>query len=226
MKIINVQDQEEQSQIFIDFLKDFQGKPYLMMLSGGKSPRFLYKRLAKERDFPFPKDIALSDERWDIDVFHKNSNALMIKNTGLIKRAESENCNWHPILTGIETPDAEAARYEHVLKNLFAKYKENVVTIMGIGMDLHTSGVLPGSVGVYAGNLVVSYESKDLYKSRITTTLSFIENYLKNVFIFLNGKTKCDRFNDVIHNSGAKDVDYPALVYKEMDKVNILCIYQ
>lgn len=210
------------------FLNNFDAGDYLLLLSGGESPRELYKEFTLNTDYPLPGAVAMVDDRWGEDPFHENSNYKMIDDIGLLDFYLDQGVPFFPILTGLKIPEEEASRYSGVLERLFDDFGKNVVAVMGMGVDGHTAGVLPGTAGVESPKNVIYYQSQDKYKSRITITLDCIEKNVKNVILLLNTEEKCARFHEYINSEFENESTRPVRVLKGLgeDRLEVLCTSQ
>ena len=225
MEIIKLSNLAEQTQNVISILNRFNKESYLLLLSGGHSPNGLYKYLSHSFNYTFPSDVALTDERWQRQKYHENSNELMIKNTGFLGRVEWEKANWHPILTEKTTPTEEATGYSSEIGTLFQKYGKNVVAILGMSTDGHIVGVLPDTEGVTSAENVIYYASDDEYEDRITTTLSCVKNSFSTIILLLDNKGKLETFESIMSQQSAV-AKYPILLLKELPDVTVLGIDQ
>ncbi len=223
MNVVNLSSRSEHIQRVIDIINSYEDENYLLMLSGGKSPKELYNHLSFSFNYPFPKDIAMVDERWGNYSQHQNSNELIIKNCGLLGRTRWAKSNFHPVL-GMKpiNPKVEAGGYESELINLFEVYEKKVFAILGMGLDGHIAGILPNSAGVESDKIFIAYESHDEYQHRLTVTLKcLIENFSRSVLL-VNGDEKCGVFNRIMQFE--KDVSkFPVLMLKNLPNVEVFC---
>lgn len=221
MKLQAFKNLSDQSNAAMDILGEYKNSDYLMLLSGNDAPLDLYSNLSKSFSFNFPKDMCLTDEKWG-DKYHSNSNESLIRNTGLLGRVNWVKSNFYPV---IENPnlgyEQEATNYNNKLEILFSSYYKNNVAIVGMGLDGHTCGVLPYTIGVGSTNFVVGYESYDQYKHRITITLDCIRNNFDKVILLLNSAHKLFLFNKIFSNE--TDINkFPVLVYKDIKDFFVL----
>ncbi|MFC1722316.1 6-phosphogluconolactonase [Patescibacteria group bacterium] len=222
MNITNLSTPEEHVNKAIDILSTMPSSDYLLMLSGGSTPISLYNHLSFSFNFPFPKDIALIDERWGNFSQHENSNELVVKSTGLLGRIRWEKSGFHPILSlKPTTPAAEAAAYEKELEQLFEVYRGKVVAIMGMGENGHIAGILPNSEGMDTNKLFVSYESGDKYGTRLTSTAMAILEHFSKIILLLNNEEKYGVFQRLMEfESDARK--YPALILRDVPNLEVL----
>jgi 6-phosphogluconolactonase/glucosamine-6-phosphate isomerase/deaminase len=226
MNRIELHTQNELNSKVTELLKEFEGRGYILFLSGGDSSFDLYKYLSRSTDYPFPAAVAQVDERMDGVTSHPKSNYLMHHKSGVINRAVKEHgsaSNYYHMNKeqGIEL---DLQNYEKTLNDLFANYK-NSVAIMGMGMDGHTAGILPESLAVMdSQHLVEAYHTEDEFKLRMTITPKCIKENISKVILLLVGEEKIRRF-DRIWGEENDVYNYPVLVYKDIKDLNVLCLY-
>ena len=124
-----------------------------LFLSGGSTPKELYKVLAKEK-YLLVGEAAMVDERFG-ESFHRNSNEKMIKKSKLISYFHKKGINFSRILdeefTDLHTT---ALEYEKKVKGVFLRFPKKIA-IMGIGTDGHTAS-LPASPKLQRGEPATS----------------------------------------------------------------------
>lgn len=81
---------------------------------------------------------------------------------------------------------------QHISAWLEANPKAQVVATLGIGVDGHTSGILPDLDAERFSNhfesgLVVAYESEDTYMGRVTVTLPFLRQRVSKAIVYATG---------------------------------------
>jgi 6-phosphogluconolactonase/glucosamine-6-phosphate isomerase/deaminase len=179
-----------------DIVYDIIDSKTVLYLSGGSTPKVLYELIAQEENF-YAGGVGMIDERFG-EKWHKTSNELMIKQTGLLRYLHMRHIPFYPILTAEKEMDREttALDYDSVLRDLFAVYQKHI-TILGIGSDGHTAG-LPAIAEIMEEimkdkmSLVMSYDDqKGMYKKRVTMTQLALEMMdLHIVLVFGEEKKK------------------------------------
>lgn len=111
-------------------------------LSGGSTPRLLYRTLAAG-DFPWARAHWFwGDERF-VPPDDPQSNLRMACEAML---SHAPAANIHPIPTVGLTPDAAAERYERELRGFFGAARPLFdIVLLGLGADGHTASLFPGS---------------------------------------------------------------------------------
>lgn len=151
ISVIQVNNENQGLTLAKNTLYELVDNNTLLFLSGGSTPKPLYRNLAKEKKLNLGA-VAMVDERYD-KPNHKNSNEWMIGNTGLLSYLKKKNILFYPILrvtpsvgTRLFHPKGghreTASCYEKVVDDLLEKLKTRIA-IMGVGEDGHTAGIAP-----------------------------------------------------------------------------------
>jgi 6-phosphogluconolactonase/glucosamine-6-phosphate isomerase/deaminase len=136
--ILETATAQKANEVISEILVKYSDFKTALFLSGGSTPKKLYEQFAADKKIKAGA-VGQIDERYGARN-HKNSNELMIENTGLTAYFESLNIRFYPILQ----PDADientAREYDEALRFIF-KYFPKSVGILGIGEDGHTAGI-------------------------------------------------------------------------------------
>lgn len=173
MKIKIVKDQGEGSKLAKQILYETCDKNTALFLSGGKTPRPLYKQLAKEKKLKVGA-VAMVDDRYSLH--EQYSNEFMIKDSGLIKFLESRNIAFYSILKFGLNRVQTAREYESDVRFLFEQYKKKIA-ILGIGSDGHIASITStlNDLNHLSDQLVIDIRNFPAeIRERITLTLSAI----------------------------------------------------
>ena len=222
IRIVKVKSVEKQAEYVINLLNKFND--YLLLLSGGKSPEELYFQMANNDSFKLPRDTAQVDDRWGTFPMHEFSNYRMIKDSGLLVRIEREGRRFHPMLIGENTVEKTSILYASKLSDLFVEYAGRIIGVFGVSEAGHIAGIVPDSPAIASEELVIGYKSGDKYGERVTLTLNTIRNHVDVAIVLLNTKEKLKSFEDIMKEG--EIAKFPALVFKEMDDVEVICISQ
>lgn len=115
-----------------------------LVVSGGSTPKGLFKALSTTA-IDWPKvTVLLADERW-VDVTHPDSNSAMVKS--LLLTDHAKEANWLDLGAGKDDVEAELARVKDELANL-ATFD---VVVLGMGEDAHTASLFPCSIELAEG---------------------------------------------------------------------------
>tara|TARA_Y100001958_G_C21073316_1_gene432083 strand:- start:137 stop:802 length:666 start_codon:yes stop_codon:yes gene_type:complete len=191
MKIINKKSEKSLIDQFIsDLKKDFLRKKKLnkrfsLVLSGGQSPKNLYKKLAKINIDWKNIDLFWGDERY-VSHLSKNSNYKLVSDE-LIKKIKIDKKNIFPIKT--QKPiSACSADYSFTIKKYFNSKKISFdYCLLGMGVDGHIASLFPNSQDLYKKFITKPVIRKDF--KRISLGLNIINNSNK-ILLWLNNKSK------------------------------------
>jgi 6-phosphogluconolactonase/glucosamine-6-phosphate isomerase/deaminase len=216
IKIINVKNRDEGNFKAHELLKDLIDNASFLVLSGGTSPD--YRKIIVEPSDISVEAVCLADERFGLPL-HENSNELLLEDSGLVKYFEKWGIDFYKILEG-QTFKKTMRDYNIVISQLFKKFKKKI-GIMGIGANLHTAGIFPGSQAVRSKNYVIGQEVSDKFPKRITLTVKALEEFT-NFIILMFGKEKQPLLRRLLER-GVNDVQkYPAIFYRKTKIKNYL----
>ena len=156
----------------------------LLSLSGGSAiePQIeILKKFSRNPNLL----ITLNDERYG-PVGHSDSNWQQLIEAGL----NDLQINHFEVLKG-EPAAATTAAFNQFLSTSAAS-KVCLVSILGMGTDGHTSGVLPVSPALSSKDMAVYYEAKDF--KRITNTPAFLDQQTE-VWLIAYGEAKHQQLN-------------------------------
>lgn len=140
MQIVVTENQEKGIEKAKEILYEKVSKKTVLFLSGGSTPKSLYQLLAKE-NIIHPASVGMVDERYGAK-FHKDSNELMIRETGLLAYLDTRGIPFFPILKGNTSREKAAQEYDQITRDLFFKFHKSIA-IMGVGADGHISSIIP-----------------------------------------------------------------------------------
>ncbi len=191
MKIINKKSEKSLiDQFIINLKKDYsrkkkQNKRFSFVLTGGKSPKKLYRKLAKANIDWDKVDLFWGDERY-VSHFSKYSNYRLAINE-LIKKIKINKKNIYPIKTQ-KTISKCSIDYSKTIKNYFKNKKINFdYCLLGMGEDGHVASLFPNCKNLDKKFITKAILRKDF--KRITLGLNIINNS-KKILLWLNNKSK------------------------------------
>ena len=190
MKIINRKNEKSLIDEFIcNFKKDYsrkkkQNKRFSLVLTGGESPRKLYRKLAKINiDWNYV-DLFWGDERY-VSHQSKNSNYYLAEKE-LIRKIKINKKNIFPIKTKKNISKC-STDYSKTIRKYFKNKKVNFdYCLLGMGEDGHIASLFPHSENLYKKFVTKPVVRKDF--KRITISLNIINNS-KKILLWLNNKS-------------------------------------
>ncbi len=115
----------------------------VLFLSGGETPKPLYKALSAEQKLRAGA-VAMVDDRYS---FHQQySNEMMMKETGFLDFLDRKNIAFYSILKFGLSREKTAREYDETVSFLLNHFPKSIA-IMGIGADGHTAGIPAGIQG-------------------------------------------------------------------------------
>lgn len=169
---------------------------FSLFLSGGSTPRGLYRLLAGEYGERIPWERAQlfwGDERF-VPPDHPDSNYRMAREL-LIDSVPIPSDNVHPIPTREDTVEDAARAYERTLRDHFnpsgrAGRKDSALSpdciLLGVGSDGHTASLFPGDSALHEKQRwirAVEGPAAATDHPRITVTLPFIRRVARGYFL-------------------------------------------
>ena len=181
---------------FIDQLKKDisiskkKNERFSLVLTGGKSPVKLYKKLAKSKIDWSSVDLFWGDER-HVSNKSKNSNYKLAYDT-FIKKIKIKKSNLYKIDTNNNLNNS-AQKYKRKIINYFRNNKNFFdCVLLGMGEDGHIASIFPNSKLIKEKFVVKAVKRKDF--NRITLSLNII-NKSKKIILWLNSKFKSKIFD-------------------------------
>lgn len=181
---------------FIDQLKKDisiskkKNERFSFVLTGGKSPVKLYKKLAKSKIDWSSVDLFWGDER-HVSNKSKNSNYKLAYDT-FIKKIKIKKSNLYKIDTN-DNLNNSAQKYKRKIINYFRNNKNFFdCVLLGMGEDGHIASIFPNSKLIKEKFVVKAVKRKDF--NRITLSLNII-NKSKKIILWLNSKFKSKIFD-------------------------------
>jgi 6-phosphogluconolactonase len=182
---------------------------FSLVLSGGQTPRCLYRFLATEfrRMVPWTRmRLYMGDERF-VPPGDPRSNYRMIKEAMLDSLPILEK-NVFPMPTGLYTPEQAAISYENILRSHYDDpWPRFDAILLGMGTDGHIASLFPSEPALTeTEKWVVVSRAPDEPRTRLTMTLPVINNAQK-IYFLITGKDKARAFK---FSLGERSPNYPA----------------
>lgn len=191
------------------------GLPFRVALSGGSTPRLLYRLLASE---PFSTEMPwdsiqffMGDERW-VPPTHEDSN-YKLANDELFSKVGVNTSNVFPMPTVDTSPDEAAAQYEGTLRQIFGVTQSEVpsfdLVFLGMGDDGHTASLFPHTEVINEQEkLVAAPYVEKLSTHRVTLTPPVLTS-AANVIFLVAGGSKAPALREVLEGE-YNPVEYPS----------------
>lgn len=195
---------------------------FTMVLSGGKTPRRLYRDLTSPPlidAMPWGHTHFFWGDERCVDPGSSDSNYAMAQEA-LLGRAPIPLENVHRMPAELDPPDRAAAEYEQTLRQFFSIPKSSALApfpcfdliLLGMGADGHTASLFPGDA-VLGENTRWVASVKGLAGEppvpRITLTLPVL-NAAACVMFLVTGEEKKKVFQTIWNNPDNARSDYPA----------------
>lgn len=180
-------------------------------LSGGSTPRALYRELAASHrtTIPWAKvHVFWGDERI-VPLSHPDNNSNMAKTT-LLDLVPCPEENIHRIPTDLRTPEAGAMGYAETLRDYFgAETPAFDLLLLGIGADGHTASLFPHSSALdVTDHTVIATVHPENASARVTLTMPVLLA-ARVTFVLATGAAKAPAIARAL-DPNTKIVDCPA----------------
>lgn len=186
-----------------------------IVLSGGRTPRMLYRLLATapREQIPWPQvHVFWSDERY-VPPDDVRSNYRLARDT-LLEHVPCPPTNIHPMHTHFGDANVAAREYESTLRAFFPDSVAHFdVSILGIGPDAHTASLFPRSPALDARTLwVASVLAPADPRMRLTLTPPALTSAV-HTHVLVAGAQKVDALRHALYSD---DVDqFPAACLRQ-----------
>ncbi|MGL6314001.1 6-phosphogluconolactonase [Vibrio sp. WXL103] len=188
------------------------GRPVHISLSGGSTPKMLFKLLATDT---YATSIAWQnlhfwwgDERCvapdDAESNYGEANALLFSQVNI----PAENIHR---IRGENQPEQEALRFANEMSDVIPTQNGTPVfdwILLGVGADGHTASLFPGQTDYSDQNLAVLASHPESGQIRVSKTAKVLEA-AKRISYLVLGAGKVD-IVDEIHTTPASELPYPA----------------
>jgi len=220
---------EAAADIFVRFSQETQanGRPFRVALSGGSTPRLLYRLLVTE---PYATRVRwdvihffFGDERW-VSHSHPDSN-YKLANDELFDKLSVDPRNVFPMPTEGLSPDEAAEQYEGTLLNEFGTLGGEAgiegltiptfdLIFLGMGPDGHTASLFPHTAVLHEREkLVAAPYVEKLASHRITLTAPVLNN-ARTVLFLVGGADKAPALKEVLEGEYNPD-EYPSQLLRD-----------
>ena len=193
---------KNENSLIIDFIKILKKeilkkkrrkKRLSFVLTGGASPKNLYKKLSQANIEWSNVDLFWGDERF-VSTSSKNSNYKLVQDL-LIRKIKIDKKNCFPYKTENIDIIKSAQDYELKIKKYFQRKKIAFdIFLLGMGNDGHIASIFPNS-----RELKQKFITKPIFRKdfkRLTLGLNIINNS-KKIFLWLNNESKSLIFREL-----------------------------
>ncbi len=195
-KFSKIVTETEENLLINKFIERFKGllrkklkisKRFSFVLTGGKSPINLYKKLAKAKELEWSKvDFFIGDERY-VKESSKNSNIKLCKKYFLNKIRISKK-QIFKVPTSSNSLKIDSFKYEKNIRNYFFKKKISFdLILLGLGKDGHIASLFKKNINKKNKKMVDFVKKKDFF--RIKLTIKCI-NKSRYIYVWAPGKEK------------------------------------
>ena len=209
------------AELFTRLVEESAGKqPFRVALSGGSTPKLLYRLLASEeyRDrIAWDRvEFFFGDERW-VPPTHKDSN-FKLANDYLLQPLGIDSSKVFPMPTeGAEPPEA-AEQYEAAIRQAFELASREMprfdLVFLGTGDDGHTASLFPHTAALREyGKLVAANHVEKLNTWRITLTAPVLKA-AGHVLFMVAGESKAPALKQVLEGDYNPE-EYPSQLLRE-----------
>ncbi len=223
MEVIHTKTpQEEAGNALTSALLRNKERPILLMLSGGSAFEIL-PYVDIEALGPYIT-LSVLDERYSTDP--DISNFSQLSRTEFFARATEGGAQSISTEITEETPEEAAVQWEVSLRVWKSVHPDGVVlATMGVGPDGHTAGIFPHvpEVDFSGESLVVAYvvpEGVHQYRERITTTFTFLTEWVNEAFVYVVGEGKREVLVQLEESTNFRE-EMPASIFHEMQSVKL-----
>jgi len=178
---------------------------FAVALSGGSTPKSLYKLLAGDATFRTTAPWAQTHFFWGderhVSPDHEDSNYRMAHES-MLSRLPVPSANIHRIKGEMENARQGADDYEQRLREFFRPESGGLprfdLVLLGMGPDGHTASLFPESIALSeALRLTVAYRVEKLNADRITLTAP-VFNRAASVIFLVSGEEKAAMLRTVL----------------------------
>ncbi|MEP7231029.1 MAG: 6-phosphogluconolactonase [Ginsengibacter sp.] len=191
---------------------------FTLALSGGETPKALYKKLASEQYFQKINwqriHVFWGDER--CVPFEDERNNANMAYTNLLNYVNMPQAQVHKMRVDIE-PSFAAKDYENVLQTYFENTQNSFdLVLLGVGDDGHTLSLFPGSSAIEEKQTWVVAVYNEKQKMYRISLMPSIVNRASHIAFVATGKNKSEILHRVINGQYEPDV-LPAQIIKPLD---------
>ncbi|MBI5015486.1 MAG: 6-phosphogluconolactonase [Deltaproteobacteria bacterium] len=186
---------------------------FLLVLSGGRTPAGLYRRLAERSSFPWPRThVFWGDERL-VPPGDPRSNATLAE-VLLLSKVDLRPQQVHRVPVASGSAERAAGQWEAELRAFFGAetpYPVFDLVLLGVGTDGHTASLFPGDPALEERQrwvVAVGAPAADPPVPRVTLTLPVLSGGRE--VLFLAGREKAAVVRAIEEDPAAAAARFPA----------------
>ena len=189
----------------------------LLAVSGGKTPRKVFKYLREHSLNWNNVTITLTDERW-IPNDHAESNEQLVRS--YLLKYLSEDTTFIPLYGGHGSLEADVKSCESRLKTLTLPFD---AVYLGIGTDGHFASLFPNDDALNVSNsLFVGVTNTNSRLARISLTASAILNARK-IYLLFSGEEKLSVYRRA--KTSGSYIEIPLRIVLLQNKIPVMVYY-
>lgn len=180
-----------------------ESRPFYLALSGGSTPRAIFKFLAENYNdkIDWTKILIFWGDERCVEPTSDESNYKMACEN-LINKINIPGSNIHRIEAEKE-PVKEAERYSGIVDRLLP-HKYNMpqfdLVMLGLGEDGHTASIFPGNIHLFESEKFFEVSQHPVSKQKRITATGKIINNARQVCFLVTGESKAEKVAQIIEN--------------------------
>lgn len=191
---------------------------YVLALSGGNTPRAIYRRWGETSALDWAKVVLLFGDERCVPPDHDDSNY------GMVKASLLELLAVRPTVYRMPGEDLRplraAAAYEETLQRELGGAAAMDLALLGIGPDGHTASLFPGAAVLKeATRMVATTPAPDGKMQRLTLTAPALRQARRILFIAA-GADKAEMLHTLVKGA-VNENDYPAQLFIRDEKLDV-----
>lgn len=191
-----------------------------LVLSGGSTPKRLFRHLAERPLAWGDVTVTLSDERW-VEEDSDDSNAAMLRRELLWSEAVA--ADFIPLKTEHETPEAAETACAQRLAAMPAPYD---LVVLGMGTDGHTASLFPGDANLVSAldpsnmQVCIAARPPGAPQARMSLTLASLLN-CRRLILLISGDAKREVLEKALSDGPVEEMPVRALLRQNAVPVDV-----
>jgi 6-phosphogluconolactonase len=192
-----------------------------LVVSGGRTPEALFKRLSQVKLDWSRVTVTLADERW-VPEEDGDSNAALVRRTLL--QGPAAKAAFLPLYGGEETPEMGEEGCQRALKSLARPFD---ALLLGMGEDGHTASFFPGAkklkqaLNPKPGKLCQAIRAPGAAQPRMTLTLPALME-ARRIFLLITGEKKRAVLDEALKRGPVSEMPVRAILHQRDVPLEVL----